>query len=445
MTARAGRATREGTQETRATAAGLDARRAALAIVHRALSTGDLDEPEGLAGTGGMEARDRAFVKHLSAQTLRRLGQIRAALKRFMSKPPHKASRLEALLAIGACQILFLDTPAHAAVDSSVRLATERRDTARCRGLVNAVLRRVADNREALLAELDETANTPGWLWERWVKTYGAETAAAIARAHLQDAPLDITPKSDAAGWAERLGGTPTSTGSIRLARPGDVTALPGFAEGAWWVQDAAAALPAKLLGDVAGQRVADLCAAPGGKTAQLAAAGAEVVAIDRDEARMARLRENLDRLELKAETVVGDVLSYGADGEFDAVLLDAPCTATGTIRRHPDIPWQRRAADVGQLAGLQAALLDRALSLVKPGGLVVYATCSLEPEEGEAIAEGAFAGGKAERVALRADEIGGLETCLTANGDLRTLPSISPGAEGGMDGFFAARMRRTA
>ncbi len=418
-------------------ASGVAARRAALSLVHRALGEHAFDEIGEAALPSRLEPRDRAFVKHLSAQTLRRLGQIRIALKRFMSKPPHKGSRLEALLAIGACQILFLDTPPHAAVDSSVRLAGEARDTARCKGLINAVLRRVADSREELLAEIGEEANTPAWLFERWSKAYGADTAREIAAAHLHDAPLDITAKDDAAGWAGRLEGTLTATGSIRLARSGDVTALPGFEDGAWWVQDAAAALPAKLLGDVAGKRVADLCAAPGGKTAQLAAAGASVTAVDRDETRMARLSENLERLKLAAATVTADLLGYRPDEPFDAVLLDAPCTATGTVRRHPDIPWQRRPADVGQLADLQAALLDQAISLTKPGGTIVYATCSLEPEEGERQAERALAGGRVERLPIRAEEIGGLADCLTPQGELRTLPCRSPGADGGMDGFL--------
>ncbi|ESR26131.1 RsmB/NOP family class I SAM-dependent RNA methyltransferase [Lutibaculum baratangense] len=424
---------------------GLAARRAALHLVLQALSDRAPEDPDAVALPAGLEPRDRAFVKNLSTQTVRRLGQIRAALKRFMDRPPHRGSRLEALLAIGACQILFLETPAHAAVDSSVRLSALSRDTARCKGLINAVLRRLSDNREALLSEIGEAVNTPSWLRERWARAYGEETAAAITAAHMVEPPLDLTVKADPASWAERLGGAVTATGSVRLARAGDVTALPGFEDGAWWVQDTAAALPARLLGDVRGKRVADLCAAPGGKTAQLVTAGALLTAVDREEDRMARLRENLARLSLQAETVVADILDYRPAEPFDAVLLDAPCTATGTIRRHPDVPWQRRPADVAQLASLQSALLKHASSLVRPGGTIVFATCSLEPEEGEEQVAGALARGDAERMPLVPGEFGISADCLTPQGDLRTLPCRSPGVEGGMDGFFATRLRRLA
>jgi 16S rRNA (cytosine967-C5)-methyltransferase len=235
-------------------------------------------------------------------------------------------------------------------------------------------------------------------------------------------------------------------TGTVRAIAHGSITQLPGFAEGAWWVQDAAAALPARLLGDIRDKTVADLCAAPGGKTAQLAQAGARVVAVDRTDARLARLRQNLARLKLTAETVVADATQWQA-GPFDAVLLDAPCSSTGTIRRHPDIPWLKREDDIATLTTLQRSLLARAVELVKPGGLLVYCTCSLEPEECEAIVENLLArDSRLRRRAVAAAEVGGCSELLTANGDLRTLPCHLPDATpqlGGMDGFYAARLER--
>jgi 16S rRNA (cytosine967-C5)-methyltransferase len=306
---------------------------------------------------------------------------------------------------------------------------------------VNAVLRRVVRERaEILAAGADPLAdNTPDWLARRWSATYGPEAAARIAAAHLHGAALDLTSRGDAADWAERLGGVALPTGSIRLPeiRAG-IADLPGYAEGAWWVQDAAAAIPARLLGVGPGQRVADLCAAPGGKTAQLAAAGAAIVAVDRSAQRLERLRQNLDRLGLTVEIHAGDALSFDEAESFDAVLLDVPCSATGTIRRHPDVAWTKSEGDRLRLEGLQRRLLDKAATLVKPGGHLVYCTCSLEPEEGEAQAAGFLARNAAyERVPVRPDEVGGRSELIDGNGDLRTLPSHD------LDGFFASRLRR--
>jgi 16S rRNA (cytosine967-C5)-methyltransferase len=242
--------------------------------------------------------------------------------------------------------------------------------------------------------------------------------------------------------WAERLEAEILPTGSLRREAGGDVAALPGFAEGEWWVQDAAAALPVRMLGDVSGLRVADLCAAPGGKTAQLIVAGARVTAVDISGKRLERLAQNLARLGLVAETIVADAVKWRPETPLDAVLLDAPCTATGTLRRHPDIAWNKQPADLARLASLQDRLLAAALAMVKPGGLVVYATCSLQPEECEQRIAGLLeSAANVERVAIAADEVPGLEDTVTAPGDLRTLP-CHWAERGGLDGFFAARLR---
>jgi 16S rRNA (cytosine967-C5)-methyltransferase len=293
--------------------------------------------------------------------------------------------------------------------------------------------------------------NTPDWLARRWNAAYGQETARAIAAAHLQGAALDITVQSDAVEWAERLGGVALPTGSVRLHEiRSPVAELPGYAEGQWWVQDAAAALPAILLGVKPGDRVADLCAAPGGKTAQLAAAGASVLAVDRSSPRLERLSQNFSRLGLEAEIRVGDALALPDEAAFDAVLLDAPCSATGTLRRHPDVAWTKTESDIGRLIGLQKRLFDKAATLVRPGGRLVYCTCSLEREEGEAqVTTFLTRNPDFERVPVRPEELGGLSEVIDPSGDLRTLPAhlngVAPEARGGLDGFFATRLRRKA
>jgi 16S rRNA (cytosine967-C5)-methyltransferase len=380
---------------------------------------------------------------------LRRLGTLRHVLGGFLDKGfPGDAPRTETVLLIGAAQILWLDVPDHAAVDLSVRLAQADRRASRYAGLVNAVLRRVAQNRDAILAAPDVGRDTPDWLLKRWTRAYGANTARAIAEANGHEPALDITVKHDPEHWAERLRGRVLSTGTVRTLAQGAVSMLPGFTEGEWWVQDAAASIPARLLGEVRGLRVADICAAPGGKTAQLANFGAIVTAVERSPARVSRLRENLGRLKLEAEIAAADALEWQG-GPFDAVLLDAPCSSTGTIRRHPDVPWLKGEADIGVLTGLQTKLLDRAAELLKPGGTLVYCVCSLEPEEGDAQIEALLARNPSlVRRAITADEVFGLSDLITAAGDLRTLPLHLPDPDprfGGLDGFFAARLVRQA
>jgi 16S rRNA (cytosine967-C5)-methyltransferase len=427
--------------------AGLSARAIALDLLqavleqHRALDEA-LERHDGLRR---LEPRDRGFARLLAATVLRRLGQIDRILGRCLDKPlPRRAAGVQQLLGLGVVQLLFLETPAHAAVDTTVALIAGRGGEAGYKGLANAVLRRVDRERAALLADAGDPAlNTPPWLWQSWRDSYGADTAAAIATAHLQEAPLDLSVKADAAGWAEQLGARRLPTGTLRLTADGPVESLPGYAEGAWWVQDAAAALPARLLGDVAGQRVIDLCAAPGGKTAQLAAAGADVIAVDRSAPRLQRLTENLARLQLSATAIATDAAEWRPDKPADAVLVDAPCSATGTIRRHPDVPWLKRPGDLAKLTALQDRLLRAAIAMTAPGGRLVYCTCSLEPAEGPArIAALLESGAPVEPIPIRPEEIGGLADLVTPAGELRTLPCHLPEL-GGLDGFYAARLRR--
>ena len=391
-----------------------------------------------------LEPRDRAFARLLVTTALRRLGQIDAAIDARLERPlPAKRAMVRDILRLGVAQLAFLDLAPHAAVDTSVAL-TRARGQEGLKGLVNAVLRRVSE--AGPLLEGDPAhLNVPDWLWQSWEAAYGTETAATIARANLREAPLDITLKDPetAARWAAALDAEILPTGNLRRRAGGNPADLPGFAEGAWWVQDAAAALPARLLGDVSGLRVADLCAAPGGKTLQLAAAGARVTAVEISDQRLLRLRANLARVGLGAEIVAADAAAWTPPEPFDAVLLDAPCTATGTLRRHPDIAWNKDPDDVRRLAALQDRLLAAALRMVKPGGTVVYATCSLQPEEGEPRIAALLAAG-AERVPVAPAELPGLEAAVTSAGDLRTLPCYWA-ESGGIDGFYAARLRRTA
>ena len=398
-------------------------------------------------GLAALDSRDTAFARLLLLTTLRRLGQIDAFLTRLMDRPlPARRGPVQDLLRLGMAQLAFLQTPPHAAVASTVALAQGPR-LAPYRGLVNAVLRRGAREGDAI-ADLDAPRlNTPDWLWQSWHDTYGEARCRAIAEAHLGEAPLDLSVVSDGPGRAGELAAALDARrlpgGTLRLGAVREVAALAGYGAGAWWVQDAAAALPVRLLGPVAGKRVLEIGAAPGGKTAQLAAAGARVTALDRAASRVARLRENLARLRLDAEIVEADALHWRPHAPADMVLLDAPCTATGTIRRHPDIPHLRSPADVARLAERQGLLLACAAAMVAPGGVLVYASCSLQPEECAHVVEAFLAAAPAfARLPLRADALPGLHEAVTAAGDLRTLP-CHWAADGGMDGFYAARLRR--
>jgi 16S rRNA (cytosine967-C5)-methyltransferase len=434
---------------------GLAARRIAADILdgvlhkHRTLDE-QLDGAAAHPGLKTLSDRDRALMRRLVATILRRLGTLGHVLSRLLDRGiPTDAPRAQSALLIGAAQILWMEVPDHAAVDLSVRLVQSDRRAAKYAGLVNAVLRRCAREGQPLIDEVkSQTLDIPEWMRARWTAHYGEAVARDIAVALSHEPSLDITVKSDAAQWATRLHGEMLPTGSVRTLLQGSVTMLPGFTEGQWWVQDAAAALPARLFGDVAGKSIADLCAAPGGKTAQLVYAGARVTAVDRSPGRMARLRDNLARLALEAETVVADAAEWqgGTGGEgFDGILVDAPCTSTGTIRRHPDVAWLRQEADIGALTALQKRLLQKAVALLRPGGTLVYCTCSLEPEEGEqAVAALLASESTVRRAPVAAGEVAGLAEILTAEGDLRTLPCHLPHQDprlGGLDGFYAARL----
>lgn len=433
--------------------AGLAAREAAVrliaAVMHKQRSLDDALAKE--FASDALPPRDRALARLIAGTVLRHAGELKAVVSGYLEKPPPEPSgNLWPILLAGAAQLLFLETPPHAAVGLAVEQTRHDPRAKRYDRLVNAVLRRVSREAASALQDRDATRlNIPPWLFERWCKTYGEADARRIALASLFEAPLDLSVKADPQLWAERLGGTALPTGSVRLAAGGRIEDLAGYADGAWWVQDAAAALPARLLGDVAGRTVADLCAAPGGKTAELAAAGANVTAVELSNARLSRLRTNLDRLQLKADVVEADAATWAPGKLFDAVLLDAPCTSTGTIRRHPDLLHLKRPDDVAALAALQSRLLDNAVCLVRPGGVLVYCTCSLEPEEGiEQVARLLAREPDFARLPIMPGESGISPAWITADGDLRTLPFHLPHTQSelsGIDGFYVARLSRRA
>jgi len=433
---------------------GLPARRAAVELLAAVLQRKQvLDDVLGRSLERGamfdLAARDRALARAIVAASLRQKGELDRVLFTFLGRGlPDKSGTLYPILLAGAAQLIFLKTPPHAAIDLAVTLAQYDPKAKRYDKLVNAVLRRVANEGEAIANALDAArVNTPDWLWSRWVSYWGEARAHAIAEANLIEPPLDLTVKNNPALRAEQLSGRVLVTGSVRLLPKGRIESLASYDEGAWWVQDVAASLPAKLLGHVAGQPVADLCAAPGGKTAQLVLGGASVIAVDNSKTRLKLLAENLKRLHLEAELVEADAASWQPGGLFDAVLLDAPCSSTGTIRRHPDIPYVKSAKDIEALAALQARLLDNAARLVRPGGKLVYSTCSLEPEEGEAQIAAFLTRNAAFSIdPISPAELYGQAQWIEPSGCLRTFPyelKLDSAEWSGMDGFFAARLVR--
>jgi 16S rRNA (cytosine967-C5)-methyltransferase len=394
-----------------------------------------------------LESRDRGFVRLLVATVIKRAPQIDAALADLLHEPlaQLKPQQLINVLRLGVAQIVFLQTPPHAAVNTTVELAAAAGMEWQ-KSLVNAVMRRVAqggidmpDNREA------GRINTPAWLWQEWMRDYGVETALDIAAAHLTDAPVDFTVRGNPADWAEPLAADILPTGSLRLASAGFVPGLAGFEQGAWWVQNAAAAVPVKILaasfgGDVTGRKVVDLCAAPGGKTAQLAVMGADVIALDRSAPRLNRLHENMERLNLSVATVAADGAVWQPAEKLDAVLLDAPCSATGTIRHQPDVLRLKDIRDQEKLAALQKRLMLNAMNMLKPGGVMVYCTCSLQKAEGEAQTDWLLAQNAGAVLSpVTAADVAGIESMLSPRGEFRALPHHWP-EHGGIDGFYAAR-----
>jgi 16S rRNA (cytosine967-C5)-methyltransferase len=424
-------------------AQGLPARAAAQAILHEVLhKRRPLDAT--LEAAGHLEPRDQGFARAIASETLRRFGQLDALVRSFVAKlpPPHRAGPTFEILLAGACELLFLGVAPHAAVDAANRLAQTDQKAVHFKALINAVLRRIArEGKAAIEAQDAARLDTPDWLWTRWCDAYGEETARKIAEAHLKPAAVDVVLKPGTAA-SERPEGEILFGDVLRVTSDAPVESLPGFA-GNWWVQDAAASLPALLFGEVKGLAVIDLCAAPGGKTMQLAQMGARVTAVERDGERLKRVRGNLERMKLEATLVNKDARDFRPDAPAPFVFLDAPCTATGTIRRHPELPWIKGASDVTLLSGLQGELIDAAAEMTSAEGLLIYAVCSLEPEEGVEQVETFLARNDAfARAAISPSELFGMSELITEAGDLRTLP-CHLADKGGMDGFYAARLRR--
>jgi 16S rRNA (cytosine967-C5)-methyltransferase len=415
------------------------ARKAALDVLTAAL-TRKAGLETALEGNllNGLTPQDRGFARALVMATLRQLGPIDRMLDPCLQREPPDGVRM--ILRLGVAQLFHLDTPAYAAVDSSVALTQTQPGTRPFKALVNAVLRRLG--REGVrIAEPADFA--PSWLFARWRAAFGEEAAKAIAAQIAEEPGTDLTPRdpAEASALAEALEATLLPGGSMRRAGRGRIEEWPGFAEGRWWVQDAAAAIPVRLLAAGPGETALDLCAAPGGKALQLAAAGAKVTALDRSGQRLGRLADGLARTGLAAEVITADAGAWADPRQFDVVLLDAPCSSTGTFRRNPDVLWTLRPPDIPRVAEIQSRLLDAAAPRVKPGGRLVYCVCSLETEEGEAQAR-AFLKRHPEFSTLAATpgEGGAPEASLTKEGWLRLLPHQ---LEGGMDGFFVARLVR--
>ncbi|NNC36140.1 MAG: hypothetical protein HKO02_01680 [Hyphomonadaceae bacterium] len=393
-----------------------------------------------------LEGRDRAFARLIAATTLRRLGQIDAVLDPYIKKTP--APYPHAVLRTGAAQLLFLETPAHAAVGAAVSLLKRSKKTISAAGMANAILRRVSEQGQDLLQKSDPVDNLPLWLKADWSKSYGKDACKKIAEILIQEPPLDISVKQDPAFWAEKIGGDVLPSGTVRRDKIGDITAIPGFKEGAWWAQDISASLPVKLLGDLKDKRVLDMCAAPGGKTMQLAAAGADVTALDKNTSRLKFIEENLKRTGLTANIIAADGAKW-RDSEktsqagFDHVLLDAPCSATGTFRRRPDVLHRKSMRDVDHLIRVQERLLLAAARHVRSGGTLLYCTCSLQRREGEEqVAKFLKNRSDFRLIPILEEEVFTLTYAISARGEVRIMPFFLT-EKGGMDGFFIARFTR--
>ncbi len=391
-----------------------------------------------------MDYRDRAFSLLLLLTTLRRLGQIDTAISTLLDKPLAKRyQHITNILRLGAAQILFIDIPSYAIVNTAVNQTKYSRFHAH-KGLVNAVLRRMLEQREKFLLNQDsEFLNTSSWIWKSWNNFYGEKTCRSIIQAQLVDPPLDLTVKADIKLWATRLGGRVLSNNTLRLEHDGPIHEMEGYNEGAWWVQDFAASLPVKLLGNVYDKNIIEIGAAPGGKTAQLAMSGARVYALDRSPIRLTMLKNNLQRLKFNANIIEANAETWRPDSLADGLLLDAPCSTTGTMRRHPDIMWRRKPSDIHELCNKQLKLLKAAVEMIKPGALLVYTVCSLEPEEGPLLIDTFLRQCKnTKRVKVKNNEIEGFSEFITPIGDLLTLPCQLKSL-GGLDGFYSVRLRR--
>lgn len=433
---------------------GFEARQLAVTVIHDVMVRGrsfDASLGNAYASQTGqhLESRDKALARLIAVTVLRRHGELAAVLNTFLGKPlSEDKGKVWPVLLAGAAQLLILDIQPHAAISLSVDIARSDPTSERFAKLVNAILRRVSETGAEILANSTDAArNFPDWLMQSWQTVYGEEAARHMAQASLLEPALDLSVVSKPEHWAELLDGRVLPSGTVRASVTGRIDQLPGFADGAWWVQDCAAAIPAKLFGDINEKRIADLCAAPGGKTLQLAARGAEVTSVDNSFNRLQRLKDNLARTKLQATAIATDVETWMPEQPFDGVLLDAPCTATGTIRRHPDILHLKRESDIAALANIQARLLQRAAGFVVPGGTLIYCTCSLQPEEGEQQIERFLERhGDFQRLPLQAGEAGIAAAWITPDGDLRTLPHLNATDtpdHSGIDGFYAARLVR--
>ncbi|WP_170336457.1 RsmB/NOP family class I SAM-dependent RNA methyltransferase [Ruegeria arenilitoris] len=411
------------------------ARRSTVYLLDQILSEGRLlSECLAAGALDRLTPEDRARAQRLTLETLRGLERADRLLESHLKRTP--ALTVHNALRLGTVELCHGEA-AHGVVNSMVEIVGRSRKHGRLKGLVNAVLRKVADEGPDAWPKM-RVPRLPEWLREPLIAAWGQDAIKGMEQAHFTGAPLDVTLKPG----AKAPGGDALPTGSVRLQDAGQVSALPGYKAGDWWVQDAAAALPVRILGPQQGEQILDLCAAPGGKTLQLAAAGADVTALDVSEARIARVQENLKRTGLKANVVTGDALEH--QGQYDAILLDAPCSATGTIRRHPDLPFAKDGSEFGGLIELQARMLAHAWSLLKPGGRLVYCTCSLLPDEGEVQIEEALEMYPDMRINREALDVPGVESdWITDEGGLRLRPDYWP-ERGGMDGFYVACLNKS-
>ncbi|WP_246085161.1 RsmB/NOP family class I SAM-dependent RNA methyltransferase [Rhizobium glycinendophyticum] len=430
---------------------GLDARMAASrilgAVIDRKTSLdGMLDAEHGNPAFTALNDADRALVRAILQTALRHLPRLELILKALLDTPlPEGARALHHLLIVAATQMIYLDIPDHSAVDLAVEQANRDPRSRRFAKLVNAILRRIGREKQELLDYVSDVPCMPDWFLDRLTEIYGEDHALAIAAAQLEPVTIDLTVKADPEQWAQKLSGRVLPTGTVRLDPfKGTITALEGFDAGEWWVQDAAASIPAQLFSDLDGKRVADLCAAPGGKTAQLVLAGAHVTAIEQSQSRLRRLSANLDRLQFQAETRCVNLLELEDEQGFDAILLDAPCSSTGTTRRHPDVLWTKDSADIAKLAALQERLLRHAITLLKPGGRIVFSNCSIDPIEGELLVDKVTADHpELQIVPVDPANWHGLEEAITSRGEFRTTPAMLA-SEGGLDGFYACVIAKT-
>ncbi|MFT3722438.1 MAG: RsmB/NOP family class I SAM-dependent RNA methyltransferase [Hyphomonadaceae bacterium] len=444
-------------EQKRPEAAGWRSRLAAGELLHLTLDGGaDLETAMDQSREyRRLEGADRGFARAIAGAALRGVGKIDWALGGMLDRPLDDIEpQVRALLRAGCAQLWMLGVADHAAVSATVEAAGKWHEARRGGGLINAVLRRAAREAEAFAAA-PVTSAWPDWMAAKMKSALGVERAEAMAALQLEEPPVDITlkPGEDAAVWAEKLGGRVLPGGSVRLASATGLGVLPGYGEGAWWVQDAAAALPARLMGDVAGKRVADLCAAPGGKAMQLAAAGAKLTAVEISMQRIVRLRENAERAKLAMEIVEMDARNWRPAEKLDGVLLDAPCSALGILRRHPEGVWRRDPKDLARFPGVQARLVEAAGEMLRPGGRLVYSVCTPAPEEGRDVIAAALASGSWRRVKVEAREIPGFEGALTDEGDVITAPGgrgeVVTGADENVaepmksDVFYIARLER--